>query len=254
MDDATARALRELNRRFYDERAHEFSATRGAPWPGWTRLVPHLRALGTGAAPLRVLDVGCGNGRFGRFLADAIGATRRGLTIHGVEASGPLLEIALENAPDAVDCHWHLLDFVESASDLPEGPFDCIALFGALHEVPSRERRRALLRALSQRLARGGVLALSCWRFAELPRFQRRLVPWESWNATSRHAPLSLDQLEPGDHIVPWRDGSTARYAHAVSQAELSELVEGLPLTVFEVFLDDGRERNLNRHVFFRGG
>ena len=70
MDPATANALRALNRRFYEERAREFSDSRNAPWPGWLRLAPHLRELAEGGRAISLLDAGCGNGRFAHFLAE----------------------------------------------------------------------------------------------------------------------------------------------------------------------------------------
>lgn len=62
MNTQTIQRLNAINREFYQITAHEFDQTRGTAWPGWERLLPYLRP------PLTVLDVGCGNGRFGLFL------------------------------------------------------------------------------------------------------------------------------------------------------------------------------------------
>ena len=75
MDSATARRLSQLNRDFYRERAAEFSSTRSSPWPGWTRLLPHLEAT-LGAVPRgRILDLGRGNGRFASWLRSSLDRT-----------------------------------------------------------------------------------------------------------------------------------------------------------------------------------
>mgnify|MGYP000004235310 CR=1 FL=1 len=84
MDDATIAQLNALNRDFYRVAGEDFDRTRGKPWPGWARLLPYLRLdtvpdshegfqsnTPTGAT-LSVLDVGCGNGRFGAFLIEAL--------------------------------------------------------------------------------------------------------------------------------------------------------------------------------------
>ena len=68
MDATTRRLLNELNRRFYRENADAFDVTRRVPWPGWNRLAEFLPATG----PLSTLDLGCGNGRFLRWLAEAL--------------------------------------------------------------------------------------------------------------------------------------------------------------------------------------
>ena len=66
MNPSTARALNRINRRFYAEIADAFSATRRDPWPGWKRAVDKLQPT-SGRGP-RVLDLGCGNGRFASYL------------------------------------------------------------------------------------------------------------------------------------------------------------------------------------------
>jgi SAM-dependent methyltransferase len=62
MKDETLRALNTINRVFYRDSAPSFDATRDAPWPGWQPLLPLLQGLE--GDPARILDLGCGNGRF----------------------------------------------------------------------------------------------------------------------------------------------------------------------------------------------
>ena len=59
MNTATQRALAAHTRRFYEEHAIAFSATREHPWSGWQRVIAGVQP----SERLRVLDVGCGNGR-----------------------------------------------------------------------------------------------------------------------------------------------------------------------------------------------
>jgi len=100
----------------------------------------------------------------------------------GVDASEPLLVIAREQAPDADDCRFLSADFDATPPEQalpapPLAPFDLAVLFGVLHGVPGRERRRALLEAVCRRLAPGGLLAFTCWRFADDARLAGRIVP-----------------------------------------------------------------------------
>ncbi|NJL93275.1 MAG: hypothetical protein HC915_05865 [Anaerolineae bacterium] len=64
MDASTLHLLDQLNRAFYQAVASSFDATRQRPWAGWRPLLQHLP---TAEAPLRVLDLGCGNARLGLF-------------------------------------------------------------------------------------------------------------------------------------------------------------------------------------------
>jgi SAM-dependent methyltransferase len=248
MDEQTIRSLNAINRNFYSTHAAEFDQSRSAPWPGWTRLLPHvqrLRGLPAHAA-LRVLDLGCGNGRFGAFLADRLPAGE----IHycGIDSSPTLISRARERALPFASVEFGQADFVEAESNLPDGPFSLIGLFGILHHVPGRAQRRALLRWLGKRLAPGGILALTSWQFEAFARFQSRLTPWWEYNRTAAN-PIETAQLEPGDHLLPWGDGdSTHRYCHFTSESETHALLEGLSFEIIDSYAADGREGNLNRY------
>ena len=247
MDDATVRALAEINHRFYRDHAAEFSAARKAAWRGWQQLVPLLHATSRAGA-LRVLDVGCGNGRFARFLAGAL--PDAALAYCGVDTSEPLLELARGAGP--AGARWERADIVAAPEALPAGPFDAVVLLNVFHGVPGRERRRALLAACAGRLAPGGRLVLTTWRFTGDPRLRDRILPW---NTYSSRAPVPIDcsQLEPGDHLLPWRDGDeVVRYVHAFDDAEIASCVEGLPLAAEQVFRADGRTGDRNEYFVLR--
>jgi SAM-dependent methyltransferase len=253
MNETTAQALNAINLAFYRECAADFSASREFPWPGWERLVSHLEGRARAGAPLRVLDVGCGNGRFAGFLAERLAARGRRFEYCGVDASAPLLVRARARDLPNTDASFYDLDFVKAPEQLPRGPFTLVALLGVLHGVPSRARRRALVEAAAQRLAPGGLLAPTCWRFAELARFRRRLLSWEAYNRAATE-PVDPAQLESGDHLMPWgKGGRIVRYCHATDEGELDALVRGLPLARVDAYLEDGRSGDLNRYAVFRG-
>jgi tRNA (uracil-5-)-methyltransferase TRM9 len=256
MDEQTARSLNAINRTFYSANAAEFDQSRSAPWPGWTRLLPQIRQIrGEAVAALRVLDVGCGNARFGAFLADQLPAAQLppgGIHYCGIDFSPPLISRASERALPFTSVELRQTDFVETGSDLPEGPFSLIGLFGTLHHVPGHDRRRDLLRRLGERLTPGGILALTTWQFEAFARFQNRLTPWSEYNRTAAD-PIDTAQLEPGDHLLPWGDGGSAhRYCHFTSEGDTRKLLEDLSFEVIESFAADGREGNLNRYFICR--
>lgn len=177
-------------------------------------------------ARLSVLDVGCGNGRFGVFLADRLGADR--LRYVGVDSSAALLDWA-RLALAGVDARLEPRDIVENPPDEALGQFDLVALFGVLHHVPGAERRRGLLRALAERVAPGGLLVFTEWRFLDEPRFRERVV---AWNAGM--------QVEPGDYLLDWRRGANAvRYCHHVDDAEHARLVAATGLALVEEYRAD---------------
>ena len=250
MDEQTVRSLNAINRAFYSTNASEFDQARSAPWPGWSRLLPHIERLRAATSALRVLDVGCGNGRFGAFLAEQLPAGE--IDYCGIDSSAPLIARARERTLPFTDVAFRQTDFVESANELPEGPFSLIGLFGILHHVPGHAQRRELLRQFAGRLAPTGILALTSWQFEAFARFEDRLVPWSDYNRTAAD-PIDLAQLEPGDHLLAWGDeGIAHRYCHFTGEDATRELLEALGFEIVDHYAADGREGNLNRYFICR--
>ena len=247
MNDSTRQNLNAINQRFYDIHAEAFGQTRDHPWPGWDRVRSHCPPT----TPLRVLDVGCGNGRFGAYLAET--ATTP-LTYTGVDSSRHLLERARQRtsvlgAPRLVCLDW---ETEGPGSMLPAGPFDAAVIFGVLHHVPGHAGRRDLLRAMAARLAPGGILAATFWRFGapELAsRYAARRVSWTDPSAPT----VDTAELETGDQLLQWGDTEgVLRYCHYCDDDEIDRLIRGLDLEPVAIFTDDGRNRLLNRYAILK--
>lgn len=250
MDSRTRMQLRALNRRFYEKHALGFDASRDHAWPGWERL--ELRMPRDASAPMRVLDVGCGNARFARTLHERLGDRFR---YTGVDENAALLERARDALADmtSVDAQLIRADVLDrvAGDTLPHGPFDLVVAFGLLHHVPGFEDRRSLLRALAGRLGDRGMLVVTAWQFADRTRFEKHLVPW-SEQATAVDPPIDTAQLEEGDHLLSFDGDRTAlRYCHHCSERELDRLAAALPLTPRPRFSADGRSGDLNRYLIF---
>ena len=228
--------MNEINRRFYRTCAEAFSATRESPWLGWDRIV-----AGLPGPPRSVLDAGCGNARFGAYLAAWLGD---GLSYLGLDASAELLALASRRGDLPSDTTLLERDLVATpcAEALPHGQHSLVAAFGLLHHVPSFALRRELLRALSERLEPGGHLAVSVWRFGAFERFRDKEVPFEP--------PIEVADLEPGDILLSFgKEASAVRYCHFLDEEETDRLLAACGLPLLDRFSADGREGELNDYL-----
>lgn len=240
MDAATIARLNQINRDFYRITADEFDQTRGESWPGWERLLPHLHL------PLSVLDVGCGNGRFGLFLQEnlvgAQGLAPLLITYHGLDSSPALLNhahAALEKLP-AINWTLEERDVVENPPD--SGDYDLVVLFGVLHHLPGYTERQIFMQKLAERVKPGGLLAFACWRFYEYERFRRRIIPW----------PDDIT-VEVGDYLLDWRRGEVAlRYCHYTDDTEHAALVAATGMREILLYRADGQTGDANRYSLLR--
>jgi SAM-dependent methyltransferase len=235
MTPETVRALARINAEFYRRHARLFASKRDRPWEGMRRVLEAVPAPGA------VLDVGCGHGRFAQLLRE------RGVaaSYQGVDASAELIEQARARCDLIGGARFARVDVIEALGEIPRGPFDLIALFGVIHHVPGEPTRAGLVRALAERLASGGTLAVAFWRTSADEDGARR-VPWARANVDER-------ELEPGDRLLRFdaRDDAL-RYAHFADEDELMRLVAAVPLPLSQRFDADGAGGVANAYLLWR--
>lgn len=223
--------LQAINRAFYHEFADPFAGTRAHPQPGFERLMAYVPADHS-----RVLDVGCGEGRFGRFLVER----RPEIGYVGVDASADLLRHAARTLQEATLLRRDV-SRPGSLEDL--GTFELVVCLAVLQHIPGRVCRVRLLKEMSARMAPGGRLVLSTWQFMQSVRQRRKLIPWSAVG-------LSDTDVESQDYLVAWRaGGSGMRYVAHIEDQELRALARRASLSIVETFRSDGREGDLNLYA-----
>jgi tRNA (uracil-5-)-methyltransferase TRM9 len=243
MDDETAARLNALNQSFYESVGDAFERLRRGAWPGWKHVIVAAQtAAPPDATAIKLLDVGCGNGRFGRFVARHVAP--RGVYYHGLDNSPRLLDharTALAAVP-ALSSRLEQVDLVAGLPDLPQQAYDLVGCFGLFHHIPGAARRLALARWLGQRVAKGGLLAFACWRFAEYERYRARLLPLPADINGERH-----------DYLLDWRqDVRALRYCHYVDDDEQAALASAGGLTLLTTFRADGETGDVNCYSTLR--
>lgn len=251
MTKHTIQQLNALNNTFYQKVESSFDESRSTAWTGWLRLVPSLVQLVSKLdQPIRVLDLGCGNGRFLTFLDQHIGSSKFEYT--GCDSAEGLLARAQARANlHQGGAEFIQLDIVEAllenqlASRFSQS-FHWIVAFGVLHHVPGASMRRQFFGALHQLLHPSGTAAVAAWQFQHSPRLLQRALKPELLG-------IDTQDLEPNDYLLDWHRGANAaRYCHLTTQSELYDLAAGAGFTVADEFDADGHEGILNKYMLLK--
>lgn len=186
----------------YDAIADDFDSTRYKPWPDTIRFVKRF------TAGQLVLDLGCGNGRDLRFLAE------KGVKVIGLDISAGQLAVVRrrsERPPMLVRGDVACLPIV---SEIADGAI----LVATLHHLTEPGDRLAALSEAHRCLKAGGCCLVGVWG-AEQPRFKENI----------RHAREEFQgEWEEGDMLLDWKlpDGRVfKRYYHLFSEKEFDGLL-----------------------------
>ncbi len=236
MKPELARQLVALNQSFYTRFAAAFSETRSSVQPALDRIVTYI------SDGVKVLDVGCGNGRLARRL------DRAGLHIAylGVDFAAELIELARSRCTSLrhVTAHFCIADITQPGwpaqiapvlADLPQlqPPFDVALALAVLHHIPGFALRRDVLRSLHALVQPGGTLVMTNWQFTQNERLRKKIVPWQVLGIDER-------ELESGDALLDWKRGGTGyRYCHLLTAAEVQDLAAQSGFEVIEQFCAD---------------
>jgi ubiquinone/menaquinone biosynthesis C-methylase UbiE len=204
----------------YDAISAEFDITRYKPWP---QTVEFIDSLPTGSS---ILDLGCGNGRNIKYLAEV----NKGFRILGLDFSIRMLRIAKDKIKQL-----GLMENVEfvlgDISNLPvtNDSIDAAISVATFHHLPSSELRLKSLLELARVLKHGGSAFISVWDF-EQERFTDELEK-------------QLDQPpldgEFGDVMVPWqgkRGEKFHRFYHLFYKDEFEKLLNKANFKIDKLF------------------
>ncbi len=228
MDAHLVARLNALNRDFYTRFAQAFSDARPVNRTNLSAIMPYLRRC------VKLLDVGCGNGR----LAYRLDEEGLRLRYVGVDVTPALLAIASERKHrlKQVEADFRVADICSPAwtDALREvAPFDGAVALAVLHHVPAFQLRSGIMQQVYDLLCPGGIFVLSNWQFDRSSRLRKKILPWQSIGIDER-------DLEPGDALLDWkRGGSGLRYCHLVSPVEMEALAGGAGFHVTRQFEAD---------------
>jgi SAM-dependent methyltransferase len=252
MDEMIVHALLEINRRFYQDYAEPFAATR-------RRIQDGVRHFTQDLPDGRYLDLGCGSGSLANYWTRPRpnGSNRQGLYM-GVDFSAGLLDEARRGLPSKIPVGlgivFHQRDLMSENwhTGIEGTPFDGLMAFAVLHHLPGKKHHLNFLIQARGLVNPGGKFILSVWQIQNSPKLLSRQQPWSE-------AGLPGDQVEPGDVLLDWRQSSKGspqsaglRYVHMFTETELVDLAAQTGWLVESSSYHDGHTGNLGLYQIWR--
>lgn len=202
MDKEYAKYLLGKTKKDYDLIAEDFSRTRDYPWPEIRFLFDDYVEVGN-----RILDLGCGNGRYHQFFKD------KKIEYTGIDYSEKLIEIAKNKYPEA---EFQVADAFNLP--FPDNFFDRIFSIAVLHHIPSLELRQQFLKEAKRVLKPEGKFILTVWKFHR----PKEILLIFKFSVLSF---LRLSKLDVRDILEPWGK-KIKRYYHCFGKKEIKNLIK----------------------------
>ena len=199
----------------FNKISSRFDQLRKLPWPDLVDFINESGFISNNELRV-VLDLGCGNGRHGRYLKDKK-KEDKSFTVIGVDISFNFLKIAQKT-----DNQIHYINADANFLPFKSNIFNKVLFIAAIHHIPNYKNRKKCLLEIKRILTNTGILLLSVWRLWQ-KRFYRYFLnelsiqEYKKWNG------------EWGDIFVPWRDQNkriiAERFYHLFSIDEFKHLI-----------------------------
>lgn len=202
---------------FYNAVADSFSETRQQHWEGWEKALPYFENCN------RVLDLGCGNRRFTKFLNE-----------NGISCKVENIDnFTWDEEVKQVDIIEELLN-----DNLNLDSYDVAVCFGVMHHLPGADMRLRLLKELTK----SKIAIVSFWQFLRDERIFKKAKETTEV-AKSR---LGIKNLEENDYFLSWKDRSDVfRFCHNFTDSEIDKFKSSFNT------IEDYTADRCNRYLIF---
>ena len=185
----------------YNLIAGNFSSSREKPWQEMVFLFDNINEGD------RVLDLGCGNGRFSEIILPRASYV-------GLDNSERLIALAKNRYPDAEFVVADALDI-----PFPDNSFDKVYSIALLHHIASLEMRQQVLSEIKRVLKPNGLAIITVWDLWSKPKRKRSII-WQSFLSF-----LGLSKLDLCDVMIEWQ-GVKDFYFHCFSPYSFKKLIQ----------------------------
>ncbi len=226
MDKNTANQILNKVRDDYNQIADDFSNTRVQIWPETVLLFDYIKKGD------KVLDLGCGNGRFVNVIKE------KGGEYFGTDVSKKLVETAKKLYPNEKFQTTEPLKLPFS-----NGYFDIIYSIAVFHHIPSKDFRIEFLKEAKRVLKPGGFLILTVWKPKDKQEkgLRTKFLLKKIFGLSGG--------LDFGDVIEPWFGNNKGeRYFHCFSEKELANLAKEIGFGILKSGMIKNETGNRNNY------
>lgn len=238
MEQVVVEKLLAINKSFYLDQAESFDKTRSFGWEGWEKMWQTINSDLPNKC--RVVDIGCGNGRFGIFLYQK---KIKNFAYHGLDSSEKLLAMAKLRVL-IKDTQFTLCDVIRKPLRhyIQPKSVDLMVILALLHHIPSNILRQKILLHAWQTVKPGGWMVVSFWQLATDKKLKNKSIPWQEIG-------IRPSDVEAGDFLLPWQNSSSRRYCHNFTPEEIHTLLPQQHVSTLDHFEADGKSGRVNYYV-----
>lgn len=201
MNNLGYKEINELNRKFYEKHNESFDKSRSyCFWEGFEEIIRFI------PENAKVLDLGCGNARFLKFLLE------KNIQIQSYLGLDNSNEFIKKNQEIYQSFDFKIQDVISELEDI-NSKFSLLVAFGLTHHIPGYEFRKVWFQALKNLIEVDGVLVLSFWNF-------------DKNKSDSNYTPKNYE-VEKGDYFLGWKDDfASHRFCHFFEEIEIKEIIK----------------------------
>ena len=219
--------IKESVKNFYNAQAEKFSGTRKKQWPEFFYIKQEVEKILSQKWKIRILELGCGDGRLYRYLVDVF--PKEQIEYTGVDISEGLINIAKENwelrdenLEKEVKCSFVVSDMLSFVEKQDQQSYDFVIAVASFQHIPKKYERLLILKNIYRILDYDGIVQMFNWSFSHwfFKKYTMQIVKaFLLWIVSIFTKPLN-------DIYIPWKNDWKVyyRYYHIFFLFELKNL------------------------------
>lgn len=241
----------------YNKISSHFNITRQTDWKEFNLFKKYILDycfLKPKNYKIKILDIGCGNGRLVNFLK----SLEIGFEYIGIDNSEGQINEALSNSESnrinkENKIHFQIGDILD-LSNLSENYFDIVFCIAVFHHLPNKNTRNLALKNIYKITQKEGLIMMTSWNLFQLKYIKhifdinkyKDVTPKTSYNIKKRKFNLlEAFSFKLKDTFIPWKNEKgeivSKRYYYAFNKIELRNLFVKNNFRVLENKLTDDK-------------